>query len=369
MVDGVVDIPLPGRMLESDDPNVAMAASHFVAGPENRLVEVVVRRVVEQEPNGCNPLVLFGPSGTGKSHLAHGLAAAWKARQRQAHDEHDEHVARQRVVCTTAVDLRGSWPTRSRPRPSRSFVRSTARRRCWSSRTSACWPRGNWENFSAQEELIHTLDALVAEDRWVIITASAAPAELPGIMPALQSRLTAGLTIPLSSPGPEARLAILRQLAARGDWELSKPAARALAEGFRGSVPELAGLLLELEMPTQLEHGQVDLPMVKQYLAQRDRADRPTVREIALQTARHFSLTLADLRSPLRHRALVTARNVAVYLARQLTDESLERIGKYFGGRDHTTVMHGCRQIEKLLESDPAVRRSVDLLKRSLWKT
>ena len=95
MVDGVVDIPLPGRTLESGGHDGAAAAPcHFLAGPENRLVEVAVRAVVDEPPNGYNPLVFHGPSGTGKSHLARGLAAVWQARNR-----------RHRVVTTTATDF------------------------------------------------------------------------------------------------------------------------------------------------------------------------------------------------------------------------------------------------------------------------
>ena len=111
-------------------------ACHFFAGPENRLVEVAVRSVLRGPPNGYNPLVLYGPSGTGKSHIARGLAAVWKARNR-----------RHRVVCTTAVDfareLADAIETpggRGVPRP------SIARPTCWCSKTSACWPRGSRAN-------------------------------------------------------------------------------------------------------------------------------------------------------------------------------------------------------------------------------
>jgi chromosomal replication initiator protein len=96
---------------------------------------------------------------------------------------------------------------------------------------------------------------------------------------------------------------------------------------------------------------------------------RPSLHEIALATARHFSLRLSDLRSPARRRALVTARGVAIYLARHRTDESLLEIGRYFAGRDHTTVIHGCRKTEELLESDPAIREAIDQLQKELWKT
>ena len=220
---------------------------------------------------------------------------------------------------------------------------------------------------SAQEELIHTLDALLADGGWVVVTASASPAELPDILPTLQSRLVAGLTIPLAPPGPEARLAVLQQLALLQNVELPESAARVLAEGVAGTVPELAGALLQLAV-AQADEGQIDLPSTRRYVARRNRVERPSLHQIALATSRHFSLRLADLRSPVRRRALVTARGVAVYLARNLAGESLEEIGRYFGGRDHTTVMHSYRRTEELLESDPAVHEAIDRLRKELWE-
>ena len=222
---------------------------------------------------------------------------------------------------------------------------------------------------SAQEEFIHTLDALLAEDRWVVVTASASPAELAGILPALQSRLTAGLSIPLLPPGPETRLAILRQLATLRKVQLPEPVAQLLAEGLAGTVPELAGALLQLIMRARVGNDEIDLPSAKRFLARRKHAHQPTLHEIALATARHFSLKLADLRSPVRRRSLVTARGVAVYLMRHLTGASLQEIGSYFGGRDHTTVIHSCRKTEELMQSDPAIGEAIAALQSELWKT
>jgi chromosomal replication initiator protein len=358
MANGVVDIPLPGRPLESAaEQGGAVAACHFLAGPENRLVEVAVRSVIEGPTCGFNPLVFYGPSGTGKSHLAHGLAAAWKARDR-----------RQRVVCTTAVDFareladaietQGVDEFRTKHRGAAFLVVEDLG--MLATRKSG--------KLNAQEELIHTLDALVAEDRWVVVTASVPPAALPGILPALQSRLTAGLMVPLAPPGIEARLAILEQLAAIRDIPLPEAVARVLAEGLVATAPELAGSLLQLAAPAEFKTDGFDVEAAERYVAKRGDKHRPSLHEIALATARHFSLRLSDLRSPVRRRALVVARGVAVYLARQLTDENLQQIGGYFCGRDHSTVMHSCRKTEELIGSDPAVREAVDRLTKTLWK-
>jgi chromosomal replication initiator protein len=141
-----------------------------------------------------------------------------------------------------------------------------------------------------------------------------------------------------------------------------------LAEGLIGTAPELAGSLLQFASPAELENIQLDGAAAKKYLVERNRSRQPSLHEIALATARHFSLRIADVRSSVRKRALVVARGVAVHLARRLTNESLENIGKYFGGRDHTTVLHSCRKTEELAKSDPAVAEAIENLQKMLEK-
>ena len=358
MVDGVVNIPLPGRTLISAAKlSGAAPPCHFLVGPENRLVATAVRSVVERQVQCYNPLVFYGPSGTGKSHLAEGLAAAWKTRNR-----------RQKVVCTTAVDFARELADAIETQAVDEFRAKYRGAALLVIEDLGMLIGGKSGKLNVQEELIHTLDALVAEDRWVIVTASAAPNMLPGILPALQSRLMAGLTIPLAPPGVEARLAILRQLATLRKIPLSEPAAMMLAEGLVGTAPELAGSLLQFAAPAKLENIRLDGAAAKKYLADRNHSRQPSLHEIALATARHFSLRIADMRSSVRKRALVVARGVAVYLTRRLTGESLENIGTYFGGRDHTTVLHSCRKTEELIKSDPAVAEAIERLQKILEK-
>jgi chromosomal replication initiator protein len=368
MVDGVVDIPLPGRPLEpGGEAESALAPCHFLAGPENRLVEVAVRSVLADPPDrqpdspsavSCfSPLVLYGPSGAGKSHLARGLAAQWKTQNR-----------RHRVVVTTAVDFARELAEAIESQAVEEFRTKYRNANLLVVEDLGFLATRTSGKLSAQEEFVHTLDALLANQRWVVVTASAAPTELPGILPSLQSRLTAGLTIPLAPPGPAARLAVLRQLAMLKEIQLPEPVARVLAEGLSGTVPELAGALLQLAAPAGFDADPIDLRTARQYLTRRNRRRQPGLHEIALATARHFSLRLSDLRSPVRRRALVTARGVAVYLARHCTGESLEEIGRYFGGRDHTTVMHSCRRTEAMLENDATIHEAIEQLQKELWK-
>ena len=359
MANGIIDIPLPGRPLgPADQDGGAVAPCHFLAGPENRLVEVAVRSVLDEPVVGYNPLVLYGPSGTGKSHVAGGLADLWKARNR-----------RQRVVSTTAVDFARELADAIESQDVEEFRTKyrTANLLVFEDLGQLATRRSG--KLSAQEELIHTLDALLAEERWAIVTASASPTELPGLLPALQSRLAAGLTIPLAPPGPEARLAVLRQLAGLREIELPEPVAQVLAEGLSGTVPELAGALMQLAMPARFDADPIDVRSAKRYMADRNHQSQPTLREIALATARYFSLKLSDLRSPVRRRALVTARGVAIYLARHFSGKSFQEIGHYFGGRDHTTVIHGFQKTVELADTDTAIHEAIEQLHKELWKT
>ena len=359
MANGIVDIPLPGRPLgPADQDGGAVSPCHFVAGPENRLVDVAVRSMLDEPVIGYNPLVLYGPSGTGKSHVAGGLAELWKARNR-----------RQRVVSTMAVDFARELADAIESQAVEEFRTKyrTANLLVFEDLGQLATRRSG--KLSAQEELIHTLDALLAEERWAIVTASASPAELPGLLPALQSRLAAGLTIPLAPPGPEARLTVLRQLAGLREIELPESVARVLAEGLGGTVPELAGALMQLAMPADFGADPIDLHTAKQYLVERNHRAQPTLREIALATSRHFSLKLSDLRSPTRRRALVTARGVAIYLARRFSGKSFQEIGQYLGGRDHTTVMHGFQRTEQMIATDAAIHEAIEHLHGELWKT
>jgi chromosomal replication initiator protein len=127
------------------------------------------------------------------------------------------------------------------------------------------------------------------------------------------------------------------------------------------------GALLQLEVSSRVEGAAIDLARIRCYVSQRSGGRvPPSLREIAAVTARHFSLKVADLRSPCHRRAVVTARGVAMYLARTLTRQSLKQIGRYFGGRDHTTVSYGCSSTEKLLETEPAIREAVEQLQQRL---
>ncbi len=334
-----------------DGQNARTALGQFVAGPENYLVEPAIENVLHRGVAAYNPLVLHGQSGTGKSHLARGLAAAWRKR-----------FPEQAVVYTTAVDF---------ARELADAIETQAvvdlRRRYRSAGLLVFEEAGRLaDKPAAQAELIHTLDAILRKGGQVVVTASAPPTELRGLLPALQGRLSAGLAVPLSAPGAAARRNILRKLATLRDIHLSEPVVQALAEGLKGTVPELLGALVQLDVPARMDNKPIDAEAVREYLAGRKGGRQPRVHDIATLTARYFALKLGELRGSSRRRPVVAARDVAMYLARCLTGMSFQQIGGYFGGRDHTTVIHSCRKTEALLEGDAATAQAIEQIREKL---
>jgi chromosomal replication initiator protein len=359
----------------------------FIAGPENHLALVAVQRVLKQgvgraaadrvaadkaaidkgraddgaspstherplqERALFSPLVLYGPSGTGKSHLVRGLAKQWLERRKQA-----------RVVCLTAAEFAGQYAEKIDNR-----TIDVWRKQLRQAELFVLEDLGQLAGkLSAQQELLHALDALEQRDAAVVVTSRWAPAEMSTLAAGLQSRLESGLCVPLSLPGAEARHAIVCELAAAQRLKLSDQAARALSDALPVTAPELAGALAQLELESRSEQTALDEALIRKYLASRQSRRQPSLQAIASQTARYYALRVTDLKSSSRRRAVVAARDTAMYLARQMTAKSLKQIGDYFGGRDHTTVLHGCRKTEHLLQSDPGARLAVLELRRGL---
>jgi len=322
-----------------------------VAGPENQLAEVAVQAVLGETDCGYCPIVFYGPSGTGKSHLAVGLAGAWKACFR-----------REPVIYVTAVDFARGLGEAIQTKTVDDF---TAQYRGVS--LLVLEDVGHLAGKeAAQRELMFTLDALGDAQSRVVVTSGVIPSELEGISAGLRGRLTAGLAVPLAPPSRDSRFVILRLVAESRGLELSEAAAGLLADSLCVTAPGLFGAASELEMLAQIDGGAIDVNAVERYLVERNKMKQPSIHEIALVTARHFSLTLKELRSPSRRRAVAMARGVAMYLARSLTTESLQQVGEYFGRRDHTTVAHGCQKTEERLEIEPDIRRAVFELRKQL---
>jgi len=320
----------------------------FLAGPENSLVVEAVNHTLNGGYPIYNPLFFHGPSGFGKTHLAEGMAEAW----RKVHGPRAS-------IYVTAVDFARQWTDAIEAQATGEF--QARYRRAGLVAIDDLDALG--DRRAAQEELLHTVDALTSAGSRVVLTAHAAPGEIAGFSAALQARLVGGLVVRLAPPGRAVRMAAVRKFAGLKGLALSDEAAAGLADALPESLSAIWAAVNYLEMSATVDPDKSIEERVAEYLAERQ-AGEPSIREIALASARHFSVRLAELRSGSRRRAVVLARDVAMYLARTLTGKSYEQIGAYFYGRDHSTVSHGCAKTADLLKTDPGLRNAVDQLRR-----
>lgn len=345
----MLQIPL-GPLSSADE--LPLSTTTFLAGPENRQLEVVFRSVLGSGHDSYNPIVLTGPSGCGKTHLARGLAEAWKT------------CFRRGSLWTTAADFARAVTEAQETHALEEF------RQRHRVPLLVIEDLGHLEGKpGAQEELVLTLDAQVESGHRVLLTAPRAPTEMTELTPGLRSRLTAGLVVPIALPQLAARMAIVAALAAERGIELSPRTVRLLAESLEGPVSELSGVLMELQARAELSQSAIDYEFSRQYLTLRKVNGAPRLREIAAASARHFGLKVAELRGSTRRQAVVRARGVAIFLARRLTANSLQEIGRYFGGRDHTTIIHAFRTTEEAIRDDQVVQEAVAAIQRRLGKT
>jgi chromosomal replication initiator protein len=223
---------------------------------------------------------------------------------------------------------------------------------------------------STQEEFFHTFNALVDRGRQIVISSDRSPSELSGLEERIRSRLGWGLVVDIHPTTYELRLGILQSKAEVLAAHVKVPdrVMEFLAHRITSNVRELEGALNRIVAQATLVGRAITLEMAQEVLQDLLRAHerRITIEDIQKRVAEHYGIKLADMHSARRARVVARPRQVAMYLAKQLTPRSLPEIGRRFGGRDHTTVMHAIKKIEELRASDSVISEDIELLRRLL---
>lgn len=326
---------------------------NFVVGKPNELAYAAARRVADSETAPFNPLFLYGGVGLGKTHLMHAIA----------HHMRDKFPER-RVVYLSAEKFMYHFIRALR------FQDTVTFKERFRSVDLLMIDDVQFINGkeSTQEEFFHTFNDLVDNNRQVVISADKSPSDLEGMEERLRSRLGWGLVADIHATNYELRLGIMDAKAERIGVDIPSKVKEFLAHRITSNVRELEGALNRVVAHATLVGREISLETCQDVLHDILRANdrRVTIEEIQKKVAEHFNIRIADMHSARRARAIARPRQVAMYLAKQLTSRSLPEIGRKFGGRDHTTVMHAVKKVEELRQSDVTFCEDVDLLRRML---
>jgi len=353
MAEPQTDGDLPGAPL---DPRFTFDT--FIVGKPNELAHAAARRVGKGETVSFNPLFLYGGVGLGKTHLMH--AIAW--------DLHINHPDLN-VVYLSAEQFMYRFVQALRDRKMMDF-KQLFRSVDVLMVDDVQFIAGK---DSTQEEFFHTFNALVNQNKQIIISADRAPGEIKDLEDRIKSRMQCGLVVDLHPTDYELRLGILQSKVDQHrksypELTIDPHVLEFLAHRISTNVRVLEGALTRLFAFASLIGRDITLEVAQDCLADILRASerKITVEEIQRKVAEHYNIRLSDMIGPKRLRSYARPRQIAMYLAKQLTSRSLPEIGRRFGGRDHTTVLHGVKRVEELKIQDGQIAEDLEMLRRAL---
>ncbi|HEY9537044.1 MAG TPA: chromosomal replication initiator protein DnaA, partial [Kiloniellaceae bacterium] len=326
---------------------------NFVVGKPNELAYAAARRVADAPTPPFNPLFLYGGVGLGKTHLMHSIGLHIK-----------KQAPERRIIYLSAEKFMYQFVRALRTKDTMAFKEQF--RSVDVLMIDDVQFIGGRE--ATQEEFFHTFNALVDQNRQVIISADKSPSDLEGVEERMRSRLGWGLVADIHPTTYELRLGILQAKAEQSSTDIPVKVLEFLAHKITSNVRELEGALNRILAHATLVGRPITLETTQEVLHDLLRANdrRVTIEEIQKRVSAHFNVRIADMHSARRARAVARPRQVAMYLSKQLTSRSLPEIGRKFGGRDHTTVMHAVRKVEELKATDASFAEDVELLRRML---
>jgi chromosomal replication initiator protein len=339
-------VPIPEKVrqaaVDRSRINPDFTFDTFVEGKSNQLGKAAAMQVAENPGSAYNPLFIYGGVGLGKTHLMHAIGNGILATNPTAKVVylHSERFVADMVKALqhNAID------------EFKRFYRSVDALLIDDIQFFAGKER-------SQEEFFHTFNALLEGQRQIILTSDRYPKEVNGLEERLKSRFGWGLTVAIEPPELETRVAILKKKAAHAHVSLPDEVAFFIAKRIRSNVRELEGALRRVIANAHFTGKPITLDFAKEAL--RDllalQAKLVTIDNIQKTVAEYYKIRVADLLSKRRNRSIARPRQVAMALAKELTNHSLPEIGDAFGGRDHTTIMHGCKKVAELKESDQVI--------------
>jgi chromosomal replication initiator protein len=327
----------------------------FVVGKPNEFAYACARRVAERPGSKeFNPLFLYGGVGLGKTHLMHAIGIEL-ARQGRAHAT-VAYMSAEKFMYRFIAAIRSQQTIEFKDHLRSVDVLMIDDLQFLIGKDNT------------QEEFFHTFNALVDAGKQIVVSADKSPSDLSGLEDRLRTRLGCGMVADLHATTFELRFSILQAKATRASADVPSKVLEFLAHKITSNVRELEGSLNRLIAHAHLFSRPITLETTQELLHDILKAHdrRVTIDEIQRRVAEHYNLRVTDMSSARRARAVARPRQVAMYLAKQLTARSLPEIGKKFGNRDHTTVMHACSRITELMEKDGGFAEDVDLLKKML---
>lgn len=333
------------------DPRLTF--ENFVVGKSNELAHAAALKVAEAGQVPFNPLFLYGGVGLGKTHLMH--AIAWHIRRR-----HPD----KKVIYLSAEKFMYQFIRALRDKSTVAF-KELFRSVDVLMVDDVQFIIGKE---STQEEFFHTFNALADKNHQIVLSADKSPSDLEGLEERMRSRLGWGLVADIHPTTYELRMGILQNKAEQSGVEIPAKVLEFLAHRVASNIRELEGALTRLIAHATLVGRPVTIESSQELLRDLLRASdrRMTVEEIQRRVAEHYNIKLSDMQSPRRARQVARPRQIAMYLSKQLTTLSLPDIGRKFGGRDHTTVMHAVKKVEELYATNSTLAEDIDLLRHRL---